>query len=158
MWKTIKDFTNYEINEEGQVRNKKTQKILKPSLSNQYLRINLRKNKKTYQKYIHRLVAENFLEQLDGFEVNHKDKNKLNNNVNNLEWISHKANVQHAYAQGIDSRLTKIRVEFIDGTELIFKSRKECAKYFKVDESTIRDYIKHKLTPARKIQAEFYII
>ena len=158
MWKTIKDFTDYEINEEGQVRNKKTQRILKPSLSNQYLRINLRKNKKTYQKYIHRLVAENFLEQLDGFEVNHKDKNKLNNNVNNLEWISHKANVQHAYIQGEDSRLTKIRVEFIDGAELIFKSRKECAKYFKVDESTIRDYTKHKLTPARKIQANFYII
>ena len=41
MWKTIKDFADYEINEEGQVRNKKTQRILKPSLSNQYLRINL---------------------------------------------------------------------------------------------------------------------
>ena len=53
-------------------------------------------------KYIHRLVAESFLPNDDDLEyVNHKDGNKANNNINNLEWTTHKDNIHHAYHNGL---------------------------------------------------------
>lgn len=52
-------------------------------------------------KYVHRLVAENFLENPDNLpQVNHKDCDKSNNHVDNLEWISRKSNIDHAHAAG----------------------------------------------------------
>lgn len=53
------------------------------------------------RKYAHRLVAEFFLENPDNLpQVNHKDCNKSNNHVDNLEWISRKSNIDHAHASG----------------------------------------------------------
>ena len=63
-----------------------------------YYRVNI--NGRT--RDVHRLVAEAFLGQpKPGFEVNHKDGNKLNNHVSNLEWVTHLENVQHAYRTGL---------------------------------------------------------
>ena len=88
MWKIIQGFENYSVSSEGEVRNNKTGKILSPSPSaGGYLKVNLRKNKTSYSRYVHRLVAENFLEG-EG-EVNHLDGNRQNNILENLEWTSH---------------------------------------------------------------------
>ena len=63
-----------------------------------YGRIGLTKNGKTNRKYIHRLVAEAFLNNPNNCpEVNHIDGNKENNNVNNLEWCNHSDNIKHSY-------------------------------------------------------------
>lgn len=69
-----------------------------------YLQINIGrgKNQKTY--LVHRLVAEMYLSNPDDLpEVNHKDGNKLNNHVRNLEWCTRSANIKH----GIDTGLIK---------------------------------------------------
>ena len=102
MWKDIKDYEGlYQVSDQGEVRRKfkKGYKQLKASVSQPsgYLSVSLSKNGKQKNKSIHRLVAETFLEQPSKeYEVNHKDGNKLNNNLSNLEWVTQKANIDHA--------------------------------------------------------------
>lgn len=93
-WVTIQQFPNYEINTLGQVRNKKSNKILSQSLSSKgYYQINIdNKSRRT-----HRLLAETFIENPNNLEtVNHIDGIKLNNDLSNLEWISRSENVKHS--------------------------------------------------------------
>ena len=158
MWKTIEGFENYEVSDNGKVRSKKTGRVLKNSVApNGYLRVNLRANNQSYTRYVHRLVALNFLKG-EG-QVNHIDGNKSNNNVKNLEWVSPRENIEHAEKTGLrNGRKKKILVEYLDGTTLIFGSRKECADYYNVDPSTIRDYLSSKLTTSRAVQANFSIV
>lgn len=104
-WKTIQGFSNYEVSTEGQVRNKLTQYILKgrPSKSG-YLQVSLKEDEtqKFKNQYIHRLVAQQFLANEENKrEVNHKDGNKLNNNLNNLEWVTSSENQKHRHQIGI---------------------------------------------------------
>lgn len=66
-----------------------------------YLLVNLRKNKKSTTFKVHRLVAEHYLENLNNYPcVNHKDFNKQNNTVGNLEWCSVKQNNRHTWNSG----------------------------------------------------------
>lgn len=59
------------------------------------------KDKKQKTAYVHRLVAEAFLEKPDGkCEVNHIDSCRSNNNVENLEWVTHSENMVHAHKAG----------------------------------------------------------
>lgn len=97
---------NYKVN--GLVAVSINQKILKTQKYGGYEGINLRKKGACKRMLIHRLVAETFIPDkstfksmpdenrdninLDSLEVNHKDENKLNNNVNNLEWCTIKYN------------------------------------------------------------------
>lgn len=75
------------------------EKVLTPQENNTgYYRVCLLKNKKRSHLYIHRLVAENFIKNYKNSPcVNHIDGNKLNNNVENLEWVSYSENSSHAY-------------------------------------------------------------
>lgn len=102
-WKpiTCTDNVKYEVSSEGKVRNLKTGRILKPFYStNGYARVNLTSayNDKTKQtmKLVHRLVAQAFIPNLKNLsDVNHKDEIKTNNNLDNLEWISHRDNLNY---------------------------------------------------------------
>ena len=63
-----------------------------------YYQCNLYKEKKRYFKRVHKLVAETFIDNPNNLpQVNHIDGNKLNNNINNLEWTDNSANTQHGY-------------------------------------------------------------
>jgi hypothetical protein len=95
-WRVIQDFPNYSISKLGNVKNNKTNKILKPTLKGGYYNISLvnETRKKTFN--IHRLVACAFIPNSENkSDVNHEDKNKLNNNVYNLTWMTRKENNQH---------------------------------------------------------------
>lgn len=73
-------------------------RILKPQLASGYLRVSLSFKGATKQVQIHRAVAQAFIENRDGKpEVNHKDGDKTNNNVSNLEWVTRSENVKHSY-------------------------------------------------------------
>lgn len=103
IWKKIEHFENYEISNKGNVRNKNNY-TLKQHKMNNYMTIKLydRNNKKMILKNIHRLVAEAFIPNPNNKRtINHKDGNKLNNNVNNLEWCTHKENTKHAFETGL---------------------------------------------------------
>lgn len=88
IWKNIEFFEQYSVSSFGNVRNNITGKILKPRKhTNGYVRVILCKNKKHYDYYIHRLVAQAFIPNPNNLpEVNHIDENKSNNFVENLEW------------------------------------------------------------------------
>ena len=100
VWKRIKHYTNYEISDLGNVRRilkKGTSKNLKAvDNGNGYMRLNLYKNGKQSKYYIHRLVAEAFLPNRNKYpEVHHKDHDKTNNTLSNLEWVTSEENNAH---------------------------------------------------------------
>lgn len=100
MWKTIKYNDKYEVSDAGVVRRIDTQRVLAGCITSGYRSVKLTfENSRQQRFYIHRLVAEHFLENTDKAKtfVNHKDGNKLNNNVNNLEWVSPRENNLHYY-------------------------------------------------------------
>jgi hypothetical protein len=95
-WQTIKEFPNYDISNFGNIMNNKTGKSLKLSIKSGYYNISLTNNNihKTFK--VHRLVALAFIENPENkSEVNHKDKNKLNNHFTNLEWMTRRENNIH---------------------------------------------------------------
>ncbi len=104
IWKPIKDFENlYEVSNFGRVkslnyRHTEKERILKPSKSNNdgYLQVCLTKDKKTYCKRIHRLVAEAFIPNPNNYrEVNHKNENKTDNRIENIEWCDRTYNINY---------------------------------------------------------------
>ena len=95
-WKDIAGYENYEVSTCGNVRNKKTGRLLKPINKRGYNTVKLRKNGADKRLSIHRLVAETFIENpYNKPQVNHIDENKRNNIVENLEWCTNKENANH---------------------------------------------------------------
>lgn len=101
IWKDIKGYEGlYQVSSMGNVKSlnynhTKEEKILRLGVdSNKYLIVNLYKNSKGKSLRVHRLVLRAFnpVENMDKLEVNHKDENKQNNNLNNLEWCDKKYN------------------------------------------------------------------
>ena len=107
--------TYYLISEDGRVYNLKTKRYLKGHLENTgYISVNLNIDNKKKNYALHRLVAQTFLENPDNLPiVNHKDGNKLNNNVDNLEWVTQSQNRVHAIETKI-SQLAKGKREKIE--------------------------------------------
>lgn len=120
--KEITNYPGYKITRNGQVWSEKSKRFLKLRSDRGYLRIyiyglnGIRRNVR-----IHRLVAETYLPNPNNLKtVNHIDGNKSNNDVSNLEWLSHKDNMKHAYDEGLiirhvgkETKLTR-RVRHID--------------------------------------------
>lgn len=81
-------------------------RILKPCVVGKgYLSVSLRDGKKTYKKYIHQMVAENFVKNTNNYNVvNHIDGDKTNNYYKNLEWVTYSENNQHAYDTDLKSK------------------------------------------------------
>lgn len=112
-WKRIYingEVTNYEISNFGRCRNItrlhwKTKGVLavKQNRKTKYCQYGITLNGKSYYKYIHRLVAEAFIQGDNHLEVNHKDGNKSNNEVNNLEWVTKHQNMRHCFDNGLSS-------------------------------------------------------
>lgn len=94
-WKDVVGFEGlYKVNNYGEIYSLYTNKKLKPSEHKDgYLIFNLRKNKKAYLMTAHRAVAMAFIENPKNLQlINHKDENKKNNFVSNLEWCDHSYN------------------------------------------------------------------
>ena len=108
IWKIIENFPDYAVSDQGRVKSFKFGKeiILTSEKNNKgYLCVNLYKNKKPHPKKIHKLVLEAFKpnEDLNKTECNHKDGNKENNYVENLEWCTRSDNIKHAFKLGLQN-------------------------------------------------------
>jgi hypothetical protein len=119
IWKDIQNFEGlYQISNLGRVKSLDRYielkngtnrfvkgRVLKPSKHKtkpSYYNVILSNKGKRYSMSIHRLVAEHFIPNKDGKpQVNHKDGDKLNNKVNNLEWVTYSENTIHSFSIGL---------------------------------------------------------
>lgn len=103
--KSLDTHPNYGFTEDGQVFNLKFGKQLKPYISatTGYWYVTLRHEDGRYRPTaLHRIIAKLYIDNPNNLpQVNHKDGNKLNCHVDNLEWVNNQINVQHAYDSGL---------------------------------------------------------
>lgn len=104
-WKSIENYPNYLVSDTGLVKNCVTGNIKFQGYGknfNEYKIVQLWKNNVAKQFQVHRLVAQAFIPNPYNLpQVNHKDGNKLNNCVDNLEWCDNSYNQKHAYTNGL---------------------------------------------------------
>lgn len=169
IWKDIIETNNkYSISNYGKVKKNKEyiirsnnrsqllkEKILTP-VENAYGYLKVRfslGNYKVINKTVHSLVAKYFIEKKDNsLQVNHKNGNKKDNHVDNLEWVTSKENIRHAWEKGL-STVHSNKVIYIDNIE--FKSLLEASKFLNVNRNTIsKSLIKGKYS-SKKHKVEY---
>lgn len=136
MEKEIKGFPGYTITDDGKVISYKFKepRIMKTWYQKSgYENIKLCKDNVTYHFLIHRLVAEAFIPNPDNLsEVNHKDKNRQNNKVENLEWSNRRDNLYDSYSTMSSTRNFRecVLIRESDNVEIkSFQSVKAAAEY-----------------------------
>ncbi len=155
IWKKIQGYEGYyEISNTDKVRSlermvscakgyrKINRKLIKARINNcGYLDVRLSKDGITRTKFIHVLKAQAFIPNpaSDKKEVNHKNGNKLDNSLNNLEWVNHSENVQHAYDTKLINLKTKPIIDICSGKQ--FSSAKEAAHIYQIKYHTLRNYL-----------------
>jgi hypothetical protein len=150
IWKNIIGYEQYQVSNFGNVKitaNEATRKerILKPLIHPRgYFRVALYKQNKSKFFFIHRLVAEHFIENPENKpQVNHKDGNKSNNNGWNLEWTTYRENMNHAVLNKLSAcgerngraKLTQIQADEIKESTL---SQRKLAEIYQVSQTSIK--------------------
>lgn len=140
IFKEIEGFSNYEVSNFGNVRNKKTGRVLKPKKNNcGYLEVSLRKDGKKKMFYVHRLVAIDFIENpRNKKEVNHINGIKTDNRVENLEWVTHQENQLHSFKYKLSSNDYKRKKVRCIETNQEFESILSASRCFECYPMTIR--------------------
>jgi hypothetical protein len=143
-WRSLHDFKGkYFINNNGFLLslNKKSIKILKNRIDRAgYYTVRLSNEGKSHTQYVHRLVAKAFLPNHQSLKfVNHRNGVKTDNNIRNLEWVSHSSNIKHAYDLGLIKKTNKPVIDICRGKK--FNSSKEAAQFHNIKYSTLRNYL-----------------
>lgn len=123
----IKNNPNYLIHRDSRIYSKVRNRLLKPAKKGGYLNVFLGANN---QYKVHRLVAMQFIDNPENKKyVNHKDGNKLNNHVDNLEWATLSENSQHAMDTGLNPCTISVKQYTLNG-EFVkeFNSSEEAAR------------------------------
>lgn len=168
MWKQIKGYEGlYEVSNLGNVKSVTrkvrdsnngreftvTGKILKHNKTkvterhpNARVAVELWKENKRKRMMVHRLVSEAFIPNPQGKQqINHIDGNPLNNNVENLEWVTNGENLKHAYSLNLRSKhnIKPIKgTNKITGEVLLFESVSDASRFFNVTDGAIRSALK----------------
>lgn len=125
---------NYEISKDGKIYSNFTKRFLKfREDKDGYFNVTL-----VYDKYgnrmpfrVHRLVALKYIPKIKGYNVtNHKDLNKQNNNVDNLEWSTVALNTQHGYNFGAYKNIKKVKSIEYNGKIHIFPSVSHASRFY----------------------------
>jgi len=155
IWKDIVGYEGlYQVSNLGRVKHLERigrrekiikERILRPGKSSKgYYVVSLCKeaNRKTYQ--VHRLVAKTFIDNEQGKpQVNHKDEDKTNNNVTNLEWVTAKENINYGSrtTRTSKSKSKRIKVIYQDDTYEFWDSATEFEKSFGIGRGCINNVL-----------------
>lgn len=119
-WKIITEATNYAVSNLGNIKNTKTGRLLNPGISgNGYKQVSLRmiSSNKFEKRYVHRLVAQYWLENPENKrEVNHKNLDRTDNRIENLEWVTSSDNQKHKYENGYYKTSNRIIIQLNPNT------------------------------------------
>lgn len=153
IWKDCDRYPDYEVSTKGNIRSKRTNKILKTTINNAgYKDVKLWDGAKHNHVRIHREVAKAFIDNpYNKREVNHIDGDKLNNNASNLEWCTRSENAKHAIKNKLFTPYklppyTKegIKVKIVETGEE-FYSLSDCARHINGHKSAISACLKGKV-------------
>ena len=167
IWKPVVGYEGlYEVSNKGQIKSLpkgigrigvnhrfNKERIRRQFISNGYYSVSLDGKEKPTCKGVHRLVMEAFCPISKKREVNHKDGNRLNNNLENLEWVTSKENKKHAFETGLcdhrkgeglyNSKFTEGQIKDIRQMWREGKTQTSIAKIFGVTKGCI-NHIIHK--------------
>lgn len=166
-WKTYPEFPFIEANQFGEIRTKDRTvtringrkqfvkgRILKQQLTNRgYMQVLFKANGKLVHLSVHRVVATCFFPNQNGYpEVNHKDCDRTNNSVSNLEWCTQEYNNAYREKHGVSAKEYTIvlrkpvfAVDLNSFKVLQFESQHEAARQLGIDQGNINSVVKGKL-------------
>jgi hypothetical protein len=151
----IKLFPDYSVSIDGKIYSYLTNRIIKPTLNNGYMKLRLAKKIEGEETVylsvaIHIMVAMTFIPNTDSKPyVNHINGNKIDNNMTNLEWVTNIENVLHAMDTGLNTRRVEVEQYTLNGIYLnsydsVINGAKNCRKNTTGDiSSTCRERLKH---------------
>lgn len=121
-WKIIEEFPEYSVSTYGRIRNTKKEYIRVPDMNSKgYARLRLVRNGKIIRKFVHRLVAECFLPNVENKPmVDHIDGNCCNNRLDNLRWATRSENMLNGKVRK-DKKLTTLRNVIKNGNHYRWK-------------------------------------
>lgn len=158
----IPGFEGYKISNYGYVisyKNKTPKRLTISSYPNGYKFVSLSKDGKVKGYLLHRLVMMTFCpcENMENLQVNHKDFNRENNRLDNLEWTTAQENRDYRDKNKHTPKAETIQVIFLeDGKEMRFDSMSACADYFGLTRKAINRYLEtDNVRKDRKVQAIF---
>ncbi|MGI8996772.1 MAG: HNH endonuclease [Pyrinomonadaceae bacterium] len=161
-WKPVVGWEEYyEVSNYGRVRTSKgydfhrVRGVLRPRLNNVgYYRLTLARKRQKAERTVHRLVAEAFLGPCPkGYEVNHRDGDKANNRLENLEYTTHRGNMRHAARVGLlrlgeanhSAKLTTPQVREIRLMVAGGMTHHAVAQHFNIGQATVTDIVRRKI-------------
>ena len=161
-WRDIKGYEGlYQVSNYGRVKSlcSRNQKILKPcDCGNGYLIVSLHdKDKKVHTVKVHRLVAREFVENLNPdvlTDVNHKDENKLNNSADNLEWCNKTYNNNYGNHNNNVSETLGKSIRCIE-TGITYRSFRHAAKEMNLSNSNISLHMRNKMSSVKGYHFEY---
>jgi len=153
-WKFVYGYPHLIVSNTGKVRSLLSDREIKPFVSNRgYQRVALCKDGTTKFVSVHRIVAEAFIPNPNGYtDVDHIDGNKLNNNADNLQWLSRGDNIRKAG----DARWKGAKPVICVETGKVYKSVTQASNELHIPQATISAIAKGEYKSYHKLSFKYY--